>query len=131
MTIKVLHSEVVDLTLLKDNSDKKETDKSFDLSFETIYNDDKKNIFCNLFNISVKHEGDFVLKAKYCTWFEVEKNITEEFKNSPFPSVNAPAIAFPFLRSFISTVTVNAGYSPAILPSINFVAFNNKEKSED
>jgi preprotein translocase subunit SecB len=42
-------------------------------------------------------------------------------------SGNAPAIAFPYLRSFISTLTLNAGYILAVLLSINFVNFNTKK----
>ena len=61
--------------------------------------------------------------------FEVtEGSVNEEFKNSHFPKVNAPAIAFPFLRAMISTITLQAGLRPVMLPSINFskLAEDNK-----
>lgn len=53
--------------------------------------------------------------------FEVtEGKVDDAFKTSHFPKVNAPAIAFPFLRAMISTITLQAGLRPVMLPSINF-----------
>jgi len=34
--------------------------------------------------------------------------------------VNAPAILFPYIRAYISTLTNLSGYSPVNLPTINF-----------
>ena len=59
------------------------------------------------------------MKATLLALFKTELPIDEEFINSPFVQMNAPAIALPFLRSFISTISVNAGYNPIIIPSIN------------
>ena len=39
------------------------------------------------------------------------------------PAINAPAIAFPYLRSFLSILTMQAGYPPVMIPSVNFVEF--------
>lgn len=102
--------------------------KSFEFDFEVLYHDVELDLFCVIFKLMVLHEGDFTLDVQYGAWFKLDENITEEFKTSQFPSINAPAIAFPFLRSFISTLTLNAGFAPAILPSINFVAFNKSNK---
>lgn len=49
--------------------------------------------------------------------------ITDKFKNGSFPAINAPAIAFPYLRSFLSIITMLSGYPPVMLPSVNFVEF--------
>ncbi|MDR3600226.1 MAG: protein-export chaperone SecB [Desulfosporosinus sp.] len=46
-------------------------------------------------------------------------------------NTNAVAIVFPYLRSVISTVTVNCGVPPVILPTLNIVELvkrKNKEK---
>lgn len=53
--------------------------------------------------------------------FQTDIPIDEEFRNGTFPKVNAPAIAFPYVRAFISNVTVNSGFEPLMLPSVNFV----------
>lgn len=60
--------------------------------------------------------------------FETQKPIDEKFLSSPFARQNAPAIAFPFLRSFLQTLCVNAGIPPIILPAINFVKLSAENK---
>lgn len=57
--------------------------------------------------------------------FETENEIFEDFLSTNLVTINAPAIVFPFIRAFISTVTVNSGYNPIILPTINFVQLKN------
>ena len=52
--------------------------------------------------------------------FAEEETIDEEFKTSELVRVNSLAIAFPFVRSFISTFSINAGIPPFILPAYNF-----------
>lgn len=73
----------------------------------------KVNSTTNTVNISAKAE------AKFST----SHIIDDAFKNHPLMKVNAPAIVFPYLRAFISTLTVNAGFvTPIILPTFNFMA---------
>jgi preprotein translocase subunit SecB len=64
-------------------------------------------------------EANFKANFLMIALFEAQNEIDDDFKNSSFIKVNAPAIAFPFLRSFITTVSVNAGFKPIIVPSIN------------
>jgi preprotein translocase subunit SecB len=61
--------------------------------------------FFELFIISV---GTFELKA------DVDKNLKKVFVN-----INAPAIMFPYVRAFITTLTTNLGNvtSPLIIPT--------------
>lgn len=53
--------------------------------------------------------------------FETQETIDEKFLNSSFVRHSVPAIAFPFLRSFLQTLCVNAGIPPIILPTVNFL----------
>jgi preprotein translocase subunit SecB len=81
--------------------------------------DDK--IFIVEMDLKLKNEDStFILNVLYHVLFECENPITEEFTKSHLIRINAPAISFPFLRSFITTLTSNAGFHPIILPSINF-----------
>lgn len=59
--------------------------------------------------------------------FSMDDEIDEAFKVSNFPKINAPAIAFPYIRAFISNLTLQSGFDPVILPSINFVKLANEE----
>lgn len=62
----------------------------------------------------------FDLNLQFVTVFGTEEAIDEEFKSSELVRVNSLAIAFPFMRSFISTLTINAGIPSFILPAYNF-----------
>ena len=54
--------------------------------------------------------------------FEIIGEFTnDELKKHPLILYNSPAIIYPFLRSFIATLTANLGYLTTIyLPIINF-----------
>jgi len=62
----------------------------------------------------------FNLNLQFVAVFGTEETIDEEFKTSELVRVNSLAIAFPFVRSFISTFSINAGIPPFILPAYNF-----------
>ncbi|SMM98400.1 hypothetical protein SPONN_2298 [uncultured Candidatus Thioglobus sp.] len=62
-----------------------------------------------------------LLSIEYIATFATSKGIDDEFKESHFPNINAPAIAYPYLRTFVSQFLLLSGYEPQILPTINFV----------
>lgn len=86
------------------------------------FSDRDNNLFFILFSLSLQDsEKAFFLDVKATAYFETDTIINEDFKASSFVKVSAPAIAFPYLRTFISNFTLNSGYDPIILPSFNFV----------
>ena len=119
---KVIKVNLRPIPKLNNNND-------FKLDFSPKFYNDSKNKFSVFFDVSLKRENEYSLDIIYETVFETSDKINDEFKNSPFPYLNAPAIGFPFLRSFVSFMILNAGYSPLILPSINFVNYNKEKKS--
>lgn len=91
------------------------------LQFEISPYPENSRIYQIVFNVSVKNEDtNFNLEVVSVAYFESNIDIDESFLNSNFTKVNSPAIAFPFVRSFINTLTTNAGFSPVILPAYNF-----------
>lgn len=102
------------------NDDRKED--SFDLKTSQVFPEEENRRFDLFFEIDVK-DTDFDLFIKMLFIFEIDDDITEEFKVSDFPKINAPAIAFPYLRTLISNITLQSGFRPVMLPSINFVEF--------
>lgn len=106
---------------------------NLDFKLQTVvsFNEDSGKIFIVEFTAEFKNKTPnekFNLKVKFLTIFQTKEIIDEEFKGSFFSQANAPAIAFPFLRSFITTLISNAGYSPIIISSINFAALYNPAK---
>lgn len=110
---------------LKANESSKKRKEAFHLSLGNFYPEDNNKAFGVGLFIELK-DNEFSLKVEMVFLFESDSIIDEEFKDSDFPKVNAPAIAFPYVRSFISNITLQSGFAPVILPSINFVEFAKK-----
>lgn len=128
MKIKLLNYKVVDLSFRTIDCDAQAASNKNDLSMEVgqFYPDDKEQIFGVGFKVAFRQEG-YSIQTEMRFFFETDAIITDDFKNGPFPAINAPAIAFPYLRSFLSIFTMQAGYAPVMLPSVNFVELAKKE----
>ncbi|MFZ3564066.1 protein-export chaperone SecB [Tenacibaculum finnmarkense] len=68
-------------------------------------------------NIQVQSEGVFTYR-----------NLTEE-KLNQFLYLNAPAILFPYIRSYITSLTALSGISPVILPTLNLSSLKDDLKN--
>lgn len=82
----------------------KRSDSKFYLNFESVCKTEEKN---DIF-ISVKCQGVFEFK-----------NVNSFADIPKFFYVNCIAILFPYVRSYISTVTVQSNIKPIILPTLN------------
>lgn len=121
MSIQFLGTKVTNLTLAVNEDKEVKLEDNFKLSYSNGYSDEDKKAFIVKFFVNLSSEEEnFVLDLEYVGLFASEEDISDKFKKSHFPSVNAPAIAYPFLRSFVNTVTVNSNLNPVILPTINF-----------
>lgn len=100
-------------------------DNSLDFDYSVLFSKEQSREFVLEFGIDVKNKDEFTCNFNYVFFFKTSDDITDEFIKSHFPRINAPAIAFPFIRAFLSTLTLNAGYLPAILPSINFTRIDD------
>ncbi len=99
------------------------TDTKFNIAFQHVSNDASDKYFGILFTIKVLNSNDTdLLSFKYLGNFEVTGDtVTEEkLAENPFFRINAPAIFYPYVRAFVSSFTLNAGFKPIILPTINF-----------
>ena len=65
-------------------------------------------------------ESSFRLGVDAVAYFESKAPIDAAFKKSAFVAQNSPAIAYPYLRAFVSNFTINAGINPIVLPTYNF-----------
>ncbi len=86
------------------------TESSFQLNL-TIYIKDKEDAI----NIEVSVVSFFVFDN------QIAKNQLEKLFY-----MNAPAIIFPYLRSYITTLTVLSGIDPIILPTLNLSALGKE-----
>ena len=103
---------------------------SFSLGFGAFLIKEDNNQFGIGFDSTIS-DDEFILKVEMLFFFETDMLLEENFINSSFAKINAPAIAFPYLRAFISNFTLQSGFDPVMLPSVNFVEFKNKDKEEE
>lgn len=104
---------------------------SFQLNIEDVFNDSDKKYFGKRFKIELKNEQNgFSLFVDIVGDFKTDDDITDAFKQSHFVKINAPAIAYPYIRSFISFIALNSGYNPITLPTFNFTKIAEKKKAE-
>ena len=103
----------------------------FHLAYKASYDTQDSTLFSILFKLRLEQANQVFIKCEHVTKFKCSESIDDAFKAGDFPKINAPAIAFPFLRSFIATVGLNAGYPPYWLPSINFVSLDEQKTKKN
>jgi len=98
-------------------------DPQFKVTFTHLTNSDKENYFGILFSLFIKNEDESLdFNFDFIGHFEV-KGLTIDpltLETNSFFRFSAPAIIFPYIRSFVSTFMMNSGFKPIILPSLNF-----------
>lgn len=67
------------------------------------------------FTMDVEYKGNFRFNQDLES---IDKSIVEKTIN-----INCAAILYPFIRETIAEITRKAGFSPLILPAMNFVEF--------
>lgn len=92
-----------------------------DLRYSPVYHADRPKEFAVLFDLKLPLEETNQLVISYLAVFETAEEITDEFKKSHLPRVNAAAVAYPYLRAFVGQFSVLAGFNLHTLPIRNFV----------
>jgi preprotein translocase subunit SecB len=102
----------------------------FDFDFQTDIDTENNialiNLSCKIFNLPKENNYPFSISVKITGFFNFEVDIKDNIEE--ILSLNGISILFPYLRSYITMLTSNAGISPLILPTIN-VAELIKNKS--
>jgi len=105
---------------------------TFDIRLNNLRFEDAPNLFAKVFFIDLvqptSHKDETMsIKIEFHTVFQCSDKIDESFMESDFVKISAPAIGFPYLRAFVSTITLQSGLPTVILPSINFVQFSKEQ----
>lgn len=127
MNITLISSKVDNLSLFKSE----ETLEQMEFSVSTAFSTEEPKSFLVVFNIKLQADDEHILELHHLSQFSANIEIKEDDRESPFFSVNAPAIAYPFLRVYVSNLMLNSGFEPIMLPTINFVSLAKKETEED
>jgi preprotein translocase subunit SecB len=73
-----------------------------------FYPEGDRHAFRILMEVTIKDERYFALSVNAVGNFELSMELNDDLRKQ-FVNVNAPAIMFPYLRSFITTLTANMG----------------------
>jgi preprotein translocase subunit SecB len=125
MQLRLKETKVKSMQLSPKTSDHEKNEGNLEFKVGSVFSESSPKSFLITFELQLTLD-DAVLDIVYDSIFETSEAVDEGFKESHFPKVNAPAIAFPYLRAFISTLLINAGYDSVMLPSINFQALAEK-----
>lgn len=85
-----------------------ETQVDIDISPRVFYSSTEVTQFKIIMNVSLKVAGFFNIELIGIGNFEFEKELDNVNRKS-LVNTNAPAIMFPYIRSFITTFTANLG----------------------
>jgi preprotein translocase subunit SecB len=112
-------------------------------NFKRAVNIDFKDpSFKNNANISVEHQvlENELLHISVTLDFTAGKKRTKEitakikmmgvFICDSDAKANGPAIMFPFLREHLASITLKAGISPILLPSVNFIRLSEENNAK-
>lgn len=132
MKLRLHGTHVNTLELAQLEHDKSEDQRPVD-GFRTNYwfPAEEPKAFYVIFEIEVFLGKSTLLQLEYHAEFACDEDIDDSFQTSPFVGVNAPAIAYPYMRAFITAFCALSGYDPVILPAVNFQALYNKRKLEE
>lgn len=100
------------------------------LNFYHAFAEDNAKQFLIVFELVMNLGDAFSLEVTYLAEFEADEPI-DEARDNKLLTVNAPAIAYPFLRAYIATVLLNSGLPPVMLPTFNFVEFAKQQEQSD
>jgi preprotein translocase subunit SecB len=91
----------------------------FCLSPKVFYPEDNKLQFKIIMDMSLKCKTFFELSLIAIGNFEVNIDLDDIKTKKQFVNINAPAIMFPYVRSFITTFSSNTGSAsvPLIIPT--------------
>jgi preprotein translocase subunit SecB len=79
-----------------------------------FYPNDDTSAFRIVMDVEIKSENFFILQLRAIGNFNLSEEITEELKKK-FVNSNAPAIMFPYIRSFVSMFTSNLGQASRMI----------------
>jgi preprotein translocase subunit SecB len=127
--IRLKHIQITDLRLEIGTFNKDITKKlTTGIEIGSRFSDENDRAFAIVFMIELKNKKKFSLNLEATAHFEANCIVDEDFKSAPFIKINAPAIAFPYIRTYISNLTLNSGYNPVMLPSFNFIKIAEEQE---
>lgn len=114
--------EIIKVLFDRTESAVKKGEFEINMQNQTQINSENKSLFRTVFIIDINgKKNPFSLQVQAVGNFEIKGDITNDVRNTYF-DISSPAILYPYLRAFISNITMQSGMSPIIIPPMNFAA---------
>jgi preprotein translocase subunit SecB len=104
----------------------------FNINFEHLnhINKDDLNKFSAEIIITIQSKkGDFNLQVQTYGHFEIN-GVASNNDRDNFLFISAPTIIYPYIRAFVSNLTIQSGMNPIFIPTINFGSRHQQKKSD-
>ena len=101
-------------------SEEMEISSKLEINFEqTIGSIIEEGMYKHTLTTKITNDNSSMnIEVKAVGFFEFDKSLSNELLQDFFQK-NAPAIRFPYVRAYISTLTGLSGVAPLILPTLN------------
>jgi len=128
--LKFLNFEIAKVIFDRSDNIVKEGEFEVNIQHLTQINDENENLFRTVFIININgKDNSFSLQVQAIGNFEIlgklQKNVKENYLN-----ISSPSIIYPYVRAFISNITLQSGMNPITIPPMNFSAKPEKEVPE-
>ena len=79
----------------------------------------ENNLYKHTLGVDIMDKNNVMrIKVVVIGLFEFDRDVDEKLKSTFFNS-SAPAILFPYVRAYVTTLTGLSGVNPVILPTLN------------
>jgi len=124
--------QFVGFKVIKSHIEKKGFDKvgtDLELGFKPRgEKDSTKNIFNLYLGILISDkEKQFIVDIEIVGFFKYENIDNDDIRDNYF-YINAPAILFPYVRAYVSTLTALSGYETITMPTMNLTLLGDTLK---
>ena len=80
-------------------------------------------------DLKIREQNDLVkIDIKTVSFFTFEEG--EEIAENRFFTVNAPAMVYPYIRAYISTLTAQSGIGTIVMPAMNLLPLGEQLKKK-
>lgn len=100
-------------------ADNEQINENLNINFSQESIVENEHMYKHTLGVDITNDDNTVaIHVEMTGFFEFDADLDETHKNAFFHT-NAPAILFPYIRAYVSTLTSLSGISPVILPTLN------------
>ena len=98
------------------------------MSGSGIYKEKERKFILTMdFKIKLDTSDNFIISLTCESYFSFNETLVSDEKLWNYFCLNAPAIVFPYIRAYISTISINSNLQPAILiPTLNLTGLGEE-----